>query len=94
MRVDPHLAREAARILAAALLQRGTDTDAFALAASGRATPPAAVPGTVRVAVPPELLGLDFTGLLPEGRGHAAYARAAGAHVRYEGPVRPVDIRV
>ncbi len=94
MRVDPHLAREAARILAAALLQRGGEADAFAPARDGRTTPAPAPPGTARVAVPPELLGLDFTGLLPEGRGHAVYARAAGAHIRYEGPVRPVDIRV
>lgn len=93
MRVDPQLAREAARLAAAMLAARGVAARAFELPAGPHRTAPPVV-GSARVAIPPELLGLDLGDIVAGADGHALYARAAGAHVRYEGPVRPVDIRV
>lgn len=93
MRVDPQLAREAARLAAAMLAVHSLVRGEFALSAAPAAAGPPA-PGTTRVTVPPELLGLDFQDALAGGRGHALYARAAGSRMAYDGPVRPVDIRV
>lgn len=93
MRVDPQLAREAARLAAAMLAARAPAPRAFELGAVPSAPVPPAV-GAARVTIPPELLGLDLPGIGAEGGGYAAYLRAADAGVHYEGPVKPVDIRI
>lgn len=94
MRVDPNLAREAARLLAAALIGRSQPASAAeaALAAGAWSATPSA--GPLRVALAPELFGLELAGTWPESRAQAVYARAAAARVHYEGPIRPVDLRV
>lgn len=94
MRVDPYLAREAARILAAALSGRRDTSCAAAAAMAAGAWSAASGDGPLRITLAPELFALDFTATWPEDRGQAVYARAAAARVHYEGPVRPVDLRV